>query len=200
MVSTQYHNIMGGLALYQKLERLATLLRAEERQAGQKYGLQPVQLQALHYLSRCNHYSNTPAAVTDYLGLTKGTVSQSLLLLEKMGHITKRVDPEDRRVVRLALTFEGQAVLHDMLPPPALTRAVQDVPAEDLETLEGGLVKFLRQMQRANNCHSFGECRSCHFFQREEAGYRCGLTQEPLRETDTMKICREHEHPAEPDP
>ena len=33
--------------------------------------------------SKANRYSNTPQALADYLGLTKGTVSQTLLLLDR---------------------------------------------------------------------------------------------------------------------
>ena len=68
--------------IYEYLERIANLLRTDTRKLGVGKGLQPVQMEALHYLSCCNRYSNTPVAVSDYLGLTKGTVSQTLGVLE----------------------------------------------------------------------------------------------------------------------
>ncbi|MCP4325394.1 MAG: MarR family transcriptional regulator, partial [Alteromonadales bacterium] len=61
--------------LFNIIERLANLLRQEIRLAGKELGLQPVQQEALYYLSICNKYSDTTLAVTEYLGLTKGTVS-----------------------------------------------------------------------------------------------------------------------------
>ena len=36
----------------------------------------------LFYLNQANRFSNTPQALTEYLGLTKGTVSQTVLVLE----------------------------------------------------------------------------------------------------------------------
>lgn len=36
-------------------------------------------------------------------------------------------------------------------------------------------------------------CHTCRFFGREEPGYRCGLTGEPLSAADSTRICREHE-------
>ena len=75
--------------IYQYLERMANLLRTDTRRSMVEKGLQPVQLEALHYLSQCNRYSDTPAAVADFLGLTKGTVSQTLGLLENVGMIEK---------------------------------------------------------------------------------------------------------------
>ena len=68
--------------LFNIIERLANVLRQEVRAEGQSLGLQPVQQEALYYLSICNRYSDTTLAVTEYLGLTKGTVSQSLKVLE----------------------------------------------------------------------------------------------------------------------
>ncbi|MCA9453857.1 MAG: MarR family transcriptional regulator, partial [Nitrospira sp.] len=89
------------------LERLCNLQRMEARAFGLRYGLQPVQMEALTYLTQCNRYSNTPQAVAEYLGLTKGTVSQSLKVLEQKGFLRKEADHEDKRIVRLAPTTKG---------------------------------------------------------------------------------------------
>ena len=52
-----YNDIMNGPLIHEYLERLSNLLRTEARRSGTAYGLQPVQLQALHYLAICNRYS-----------------------------------------------------------------------------------------------------------------------------------------------
>jgi Transcriptional regulators len=98
---------MTDTTLYDYLERLASLMRAWAREQPLMADLQPIQLSALNYLARCNRYSNTPLGVTDFLGLTKGTVSQSLKALEAKGLIEKRPDAQDRRSVHLELTGEG---------------------------------------------------------------------------------------------
>ena len=87
--------------LLELVERLGNLLRAEFRRAGADEQLQPVHVHALVYLTRANRYSNTPQAMAEYLGLTKGTMSQSLLLLDRRGLIERYQDDLDRRVVRL---------------------------------------------------------------------------------------------------
>src|ERR1700674_5335522 len=73
------------LVLLELVERLGNLMRTELRKSGGDEALQPVHLQALIYLSKANRYSNTPQALAEYLGLTKGTVSQTLLLLDPRG-------------------------------------------------------------------------------------------------------------------
>jgi DNA-binding MarR family transcriptional regulator len=179
--------------LYALLERIGNLLRTEERAAGLRHGLQPVHLQALRYVQSCNRYSNTPAALTEYLGLTKGTVSQTLLLLEEKGLLRKEASTEDRRVVHLFLTDAGRAVLDEALPPALFTQVLGGLP-EGGRGLEEALTGLLRSLQGANAQRSFGACATCRHFRKEGPGrFRCGLTQEPLSREDSLLLCREHE-------
>jgi len=69
--------------LFDLSERLGTLTRARLRQSGLAHGLQAIHLQVLMYLAQANRLSNTPQGTTEYLGLTKGTVSQSILVLAR---------------------------------------------------------------------------------------------------------------------
>ena len=101
------------LVLLELVERLANLMRAEMRKAGSEESLQPVHLHALVYLSKANRYSNTPQALAAYLGLTKGTVSQTLLILDRRGLIERYQDDVDRRVVRLRLSTAGEQLLYE---------------------------------------------------------------------------------------
>jgi len=179
--------------LHQRLERLANLLRRETRTAGADYGLQPVQWEALHYLSRCNRYSDMPQAVTEYLGSTKGTVSQTLKVLEKKGFISKHLDPGDRRVVHMRLTGTGRERLHAALPAPALVQACENLSAAQLSTLDDGLEALLGSIQQTNGLRRFGVCKSCHANQAGDQGFLCSLTGEPLSETEIRQICREHQ-------
>jgi DNA-binding MarR family transcriptional regulator len=89
------------LTLFDLVERLSLLTRADLRQAGAAQGLQPVHLQVLFYLNQANRFSNTPQALTEYLGLTKGTVSQTVLVLARRKLLSRYADPRDGRVVRI---------------------------------------------------------------------------------------------------
>ncbi len=179
--------------LYELLERIGNLLRGEQRAAGSPRGLLPVHLAALHYLARANRYSDTPAAVAEYLGLTKGTVSQSLQVLERAGYVGKQRDPRDGRIVRLRLTARGRRLAAETDPPELLRAAMRRLGRKAAERLEQDLQELLRQMQRAHGGRSFGVCRTCRFFERAGGGFRCGLTGEPLSLSDSALICRDHE-------
>ncbi len=69
----------------QLIERLDRLVRSGES----GHGLNPAQWEALRYLARANRFSRNPAALADYLGSTRGTVSQTLIALEQKGHVAR---------------------------------------------------------------------------------------------------------------
>lgn len=166
------------------LERISALFRAQLRRVSTEHGLKLVQLEALVYLDSANRYSDTPLALAEYLALTKGTVSQTLKTLESSGLITKTPDEQDRRVQHCAVTAEGAAIVADALR----------IPADDgAPGLESALRSVLRSLQHTADARTFGVCSSCIHHQAEGARARCGLTGEPLRKADRVKICREHE-------
>lgn len=182
--------------IYDYLERISNLIRMEARRSGTVKGLQPVQLEALHYLASCNRYSNTPLAVAEYLGLTKGTVSQTLAVLEGNGMIVKESDARDRRVVHLQLTEAGRCLLAESIPPKMLRSALSSLPVEQRAGVDSALNQILQAMQSANQLKTFGACKTCrHHNVLEDSNRRCELTGERLSEEDAGKICREHHLP-----
>jgi DNA-binding MarR family transcriptional regulator len=192
---------MNTVVIYEYLERISNLLRTDTRRAGVGLGLQPVQIEALNYLSHCNRYSNSPVAVADFLGLTKGTVSQTLTVLEMAGLIEKRPDAKDRRVVHLELTDPGRKALAKCIPPQSLVTALATLNLQEQEELALSLSGILRAMQRANGLRSFGVCGTCrHHRRRDDDSRHCALTGEDLRAEDVGKICREHEVPTTSEP
>jgi len=184
---------MSTQVIYEYLERVANLIRTDMRRLGMVYGLQPIQLEALHYLSRCNRYSNNPMAVAEFLGLTKGTVSQTLNVLETSGLIERGLDPRDKRRVHLTLTPEGQQVIGGTVPPESLKRALEAIPPDFSADTLAVLRELLRQLQRANGLKTFGACKTCsHHAIDESNGRQCLLTGEALTEVDAELLCREH--------
>lgn len=180
--------------IYDYLERLNNLLRNDSRQKGAEHGLQPIQLEVLHYLSVCNRYSNTPMAVTEYLGQTKGTVSQTLKVLEKKGFLNKLSDDKDKRITHLVVTTEGETLLQESIPTPLFANACEGLTEKAQTQIITALDQLLIAMLRANSMKSFGVCRSCRYNQKQEEGsYFCDLLKQPLSSEDIQRICREHE-------
>jgi len=178
--------------VFKLIERMAALIRSEERKKCTELGLQPVHLQILDYLSRCNRYSDTPAALTNYLGMTRGTVSQTLLLLVKKGFIKKTTDASDRRMVHLSLLAEGVAILKQARTSELFHQAASLLKEQDFVNNEEMFMKALTALQKANKSQSFGQCKTCQYFTVTSVGLSCGLTKEPLSQEDSEKICQEH--------
>ncbi len=89
------------------LLRLSRLAEAE----GWDRGLNPAQAAALAYLARANRFSRAPSHLADWLGATRGTVSQTLKSLAARGLVAEGPAPRDRRSISYALTEAGQAAL-----------------------------------------------------------------------------------------
>ncbi|KGJ91678.1 MarR family winged helix-turn-helix transcriptional regulator [Colwellia psychrerythraea] len=177
--------------LFNLIERLANLLRQETRLEGQSLGLQPIQQEALYYLSTCNRYSDTTLAVTEFLGLTKGTVSQSLKILESKSLITKLKDNKDRRITHLKVTEAGQEFLAKTCPPQKFTDAITGLAGDEQSETRALLQKVLNNYQQATGRTAFGVCKYCKFNLKTSDGIRCGLTNETLSNQDIILICRE---------
>ena len=185
---------MQDTALYNYVERLSELLRVGSRQAGAAYGLQPVQLEALHYLSICNRYSDTPMAVTEFLGQTKGTVSQTLKVLEKKGFLSRQVDVDDRRVSHLKVTEAGGQLLASSIPGQLFNNACERLTQTEQSNIVAALDMLLQALLQGNQMKSFGVCSTCRYNRkRDNSDYFCDLLQQPLAVNEVSRVCKEHE-------
>lgn len=170
------------------IERMARLMRADDHASG----LNPAQAEALRYLARANRYSRTPAALAEFLGSTRGTVSQTLLALEAKGLIERQPNARDGRSVNLLLTAAGQDFV---TTDPSLSLAgaigASGVDARLANDLEAALRMALAQ----RGGRAFGACFSCKHFRRDQhtdsAPHHCALLNEPLSEPDSRAICVE---------
>jgi MarR family transcriptional regulator, negative regulator of the multidrug operon emrRAB len=178
------------LVLLELVERLGNLMRAESRRVGSDDQLQPVHVEALVYLSKANRYSNTPQALAEYVGITKGTVSQSLLLLDRRGLIERYQDDLDRRVVRLRLSQTGEQFLYDNQPQHAWQQATRNISPNRIRNAVSALREALTTLQQDNEGSPFGSCQGCRHFERLSArAYRCGLMGDRLSGPETRRIC-----------
>ncbi len=165
-------------------------------------GLSPAQWEALRFLSRANRYSCGPSALADFLGTTKGTVSQTLIALENKGYLRRLRTERDRRTVRLELTPAGRGLLKRD-PLLVVDDAVAGLPAGERNAITEGLDRLLRNVQQRLGANDFGVCETCSLFAAEGAAgehdgpHRCGLTNEPISDGETRLICVNYRTAAE---
>ncbi|MEQ8295143.1 MAG: MarR family transcriptional regulator [Nitratireductor sp.] len=173
------------------MERLSRLVG----QTGHAHGMKPAQWDALRYLARANRFSRTPGALTAYLGATKGTVSQTVIALERAGLVEKSPHPGDRRSVRLELTPAGRAMLKDDRIE-AVRRALARLAPGRAAALEDSLQALLFGLIAEGGGRPFGLCRACRHFGKDAHGpgrHLCRLLGEPLTDAESGQICVEQE-------
>ena len=181
------------LTLLGILDRLGNLLRSDMRRVGGESGLQVVHLQAMIYLAQANRFSNTPQALAEYLGLTKGTVSQSLLLLDRNNLIERYQDGEDRRVVRLRLSSEGEEMLRVNGLHELWRNSTRDLSANRIRTVVSALRDTLFRIQDQAGGSNFGTCETCiHWSRRSARAYHCEWYGERLSMAESRELCRTH--------
>ena len=181
------------VAMLQLVERLGNLIRAEMRRVIGQEGLQPVHLEAMIFLNQANRFSNTPQSLAEFLGVTKGTVSQSLLLLDRRGLIERYQDEVDRRVVRLRLSQQGEEMLEAMQPASLWQSATRNISAYRIRNGVSALRETLYMLQSYNGARTFGVCNTCIYCQRKsQRTHHCALFAERLSGPETRLVCREH--------
>jgi DNA-binding MarR family transcriptional regulator len=156
-------------------------------------GLNPAQWEVLRFLAQANRYSRTPSALADYLGSTKGTVSQTLIALENKGLVDRVKKTCDRRGVELKLTAEGLAMLGKD-PMLTLEKVIDDMAVDCGATLVRGLSRLLYELQNRHAVMQFGVCQDCSLFcvkgaEIAKAEHQCGKTGEALSDMESGQLC-----------
>ena len=173
--------------LIDRLSRIAHSLQFTE-------GLNPAQWEALRYVARANRNSCSPSALADFMGSTKGTVSQTLKALENKGLIQRKRRDGDRRSVQISVTAIGQSVLSkDPLGK------IHDALAPCDRNLQNEVVAVLERLLDAVHLHQripeFGPCLDCTHYKPEECtktnsvGCRCGVSGDLFSALEIDRIC-----------
>ncbi|MFT5507797.1 MAG: DNA-binding MarR family transcriptional regulator [Hyphomicrobiaceae bacterium] len=173
------------------LERISQLTRTEE----QNGDLYPAQWTVLRFLARANRFSRNPMAITHYMGSTRGTVSQTVIALERKGYVARTPSMRDKRSVDVEVTESG---VEKLAADPILKLAeeVRSALGEQPKQARTMLEKILANLVAANGGRPFGQCRTCRHFKPQSGTtkgqpHHCGLLEEDLSETDSDAICVE---------
>ena len=102
-----------------------------------RYGLSMREINVVLFLANNPGY-DTARDITEYRGISKSQVSQAVEFLAELSYLTRRADPDDRRLLHLSLTEEGRALAREC-------KAVQARCGQDL--LDGMTEDQVRQLQ-----------------------------------------------------
>src|SRR5688572_16162697 len=187
-IATGLHKL--GMAMKQQ-----TWLQAAED------GLSPTQGQILAALAIDG--ALTATALSQRLGVTLPTISDSVRVLVDKQLVDKRPDPSHPRASQLTLTAAGQARASRAAPwPEFLASAVSALSDDERAAFLTGLVKMIRALQERGQIPTSRMCVTCvHFRPDVHDGPRphhCGFVDAPMAPTHLRLDCPEHDPGAAP--
>ena len=106
----------------------------------------PLTMYEVHLLENVSKIkNNTIGNIADAMLVTKGTLSVNASRLIKKGYLTKYVDKDDRRVVRVEITDKAREVLkiHDEFHENLNDRELEDLNLSDNEILNKSFESIL---------------------------------------------------------
>ena len=166
------------------ITRLARLHASETWDAA----LNPAQIAALEYLARANRFSRAPSHVADYLGTTRGTMSQTLKALARKGYVCERRSDTDKRSISYDLTEAGHALAARR---GGLMESIRALSDEAQTHLGRGLSNLLDHQLRVNGGRRFGICKTCAHHRVTQDGRYCALLSLDLLPDESDQICHE---------
>ncbi|WP_345376422.1 MarR family winged helix-turn-helix transcriptional regulator [Frondihabitans cladoniiphilus] len=136
------------------IQRLITEGRRITQYFSARQGLSQTDLDALlHVLHEENAGSPTSAGrIAERLGLTSGAATGVIDRLERQGHVVRKRDEQDRRMVRVHYGDQGMAVARQFFTPLA---RMSDAVFDDLDEDELVVVeRFLARMSDAMGAYA----------------------------------------------
>jgi DNA-binding MarR family transcriptional regulator len=172
------------LIIRELINRLARLDGA----SGWEGDLNPTQRAVLVYLGRANRFSRSPSHVAEYLGTTRGTISQSFKSLLQKGYVSEFRSTQDKRTISFSLTPKGDDIARAR---GGLEHSLSDLADTKKNALVATLTDLLQRFVQHNDGRAFGVCNTCLHFKASKSGAFCKLLSEPLAPDETSLICHE---------
>ena len=170
-------------------ELINRLARLETTSAWQG-DLNPAQRSVLGYLARANRFSRSPSHVAEYLGSTRGTVSQTFKSLVQKGYVIEQRSQTDKRAISFDLTDKGVLATDE---PRLMSQAISKMDKQTSASLAASLETLLLSLLKENGGRAFGICSQCQYFASRKNGGYCTLLSEDVSLAESSKICHEQE-------
>jgi len=153
--------------------------------------LTQAQWAALRFFAHANRFSRRPSAFASFHGTTRGTASQTVKSLVKLGYLQGSKAHSDGRSVEFELTQAGQALLQSD-PAARLVDAIQALPDEVRGHLDYAIGLLNQQLHERRASDSFGTCQDCQFFNPEaskKGAGRCCYANSTVSFRETHDLC-----------
>jgi DNA-binding MarR family transcriptional regulator len=182
------------------LHKIGLAMKQQAWQQANEEGLSATQGQILAAIA--THGALTGSELSQRLGVTLPTISDSVRVLVEKQLVTKAPDPRHPRASRLSLTERGaQLGARARSWPEFVAAAVDDLTPDEQRGFFSGVVKMIRRLQDQGLVPISGMCVTCtHFRPNVRTGaspHHCAFVDAPLANDQLRLECPEHELAAE---
>lgn len=183
------------------LHKIGLAMKQQSWQLANEEGLSATQGQILAALTSSGPL--TGSELSERLGVTLPTISDSARVLVEKKLVTKGPDPRHPRASLLTPTKKGAAIgARARSWPEFMAGAVQDLTVEEQRAFFSGVMKMIRALQEQGLVPLSGMCVTCTHFQPNvragEAPHHCALVDAPLGSAQLRLDCPEQVRADEP--
>ena len=182
------------------LHKIGLAMKQQAWQQANEEGVSATQGQIVAALA--THGALTGSELSQRLGVTLPTISDSVRVLVDKKLVTKSPDARHPRASLLTLTRRGaQLGARARSWPEFMAAAVADLTAEEQRAFFSGVVKMVRMLQEQGLVPLSGMCVTCTHFRPNvgtgAAPHQCAFVNAPLANDQVRLDCPEHELAAE---
>ncbi len=181
------------------LERLASVLRADQWSAAQVIGVTPTQMSVLIFLAGRGKNGIRVKDIAAHLGVSQPTTTDSISALERKDLIQKTPSSEDARAIGVCITSVGRKVIKTLGAVASATDAAVGKlsPSEQADLLLL-LIKTIRQLQLDDAIPVQRMCISCrhfrpYFHSDAEHPHHCAFVNAAFGNRNLRIDCSDHE-------
>jgi DNA-binding MarR family transcriptional regulator len=182
------------------LHKIGLAMKQQAWQKANEAGLSATQGQILAAI--VTHGPLTGSELSERLGVTLPTISDSVRVLVEKALLAKTPDPRHPRASLLTLTDEGTKLgARARSWPEFMAAAVTDLTVDEQRAFYSGVVKMIRNLQDQGLIPVSQMCTSCTYFKPNvrhgPSPHHCALVDVPLASDQLRLDCPEHELVAE---
>ena len=177
------------------VERIAQGQRAFYQELGTKYGVTPLQIQLLELIADGAPPTGHVGELAREVGVTQPSASEAIASLDDKGHVSRAVDPSDRRRSVITLTEQGRALAAKLNGARETIReALGGRNEEENAAILSTLVDLMATFHSAGIIGVVRACSTCSFMSDQADGTRfCDALKITMTSSDLRVNCRLHE-------
>jgi len=178
------------------LYKIGLAMKQQAWQQANEEGLSATQGQILAAIT--THGALTGSELSERLGVTLPTISDSVRVLVDKQLLEKSPDPRHPRASLLTPTKKGARLgARARSWPEFLAGAVTDLAPEEQTAFYSGVVKMIRSLQEQGLIPVSGMCVTCRHFRphvrKGTSPHHCAFVDAPLAHDQLRLDCPEHE-------